>query len=114
VTSGTLAAIFCTLLAIVWAWHAGMAARERANAAAADACERLRLELLDGTVALARLWPRRDANGRLGLERTYNFEYTDDGRRRLQGFVVILGRTVTSMGLASARDAAPPQARRPH
>jgi len=85
-----------------------MAARERANAAAGEACERLRLELLDGTVALARLWPRRDETGRLSLERTYSFEYTDDGRRRLRGFVVLLGRRVTSMGLAAAKDAPPP------
>jgi len=86
-----------------------MAARERANAAAGEACERLRLELLDGTVALARLWPRRDDTGRLTLERTYTFEYTDDGRRRLRGFVVLLGRRVTSIGLAAAKDGPPPQ-----
>lgn len=102
-TPAGLATVFCAVLAAVWAWHASMAARERANAAAGDACGRLRLELLDGTVSLARIWPRRDDSGRLSLERTYAFEYTDDGRRRLQGFVVLLGRRVTSVGLAAAR-----------
>jgi len=109
VTPGALAAVFCCTLGLVWAWHASMAARERANAAAGEACERLRLELLDGTVALARLWPRRDDAGRLTLERTYTCEYTDDGRRRLRGFVVLLGRRVTSIGLAAAKDGPPPQ-----
>ena len=107
-TPAALAATSCVLVAFVWAWHASMAARERANAAAHEACERLRLVLLDGTVALTRIWPRRNETGQLSLERTYEFEYTDDGRRRLGGFVVMLGRRVTSVGLASARSPAPP------
>lgn len=91
------------VLAIIWFWHASMAAREQANGAAREACERLRLVMLDGTVAIARLWVRRDLDGRLRFERTYGFEYTDDGYRRLRGFVVTLGARVTSVGLAAAR-----------
>jgi hypothetical protein len=102
-----LAGLFFAVLGAVWFWHASMAARERANAAAAEACERLRLTLLDGTVALARLWPRRAADGRLRLERSYGFDYTDDGMRRLKGFVVILGGRVESVGLAAARGSPP-------
>ncbi len=89
------------LLAIIWFWHASMSAREHANAAARDACGRLQLVMLDGTVSIARLWFRRDADGRLRVERTYGFEYTDDGYRRLRGFVVTLGPQVTSVGLAA-------------
>jgi hypothetical protein len=88
--------------ALTWAWYANMAARERANQAAREACSREQLVMLDGTVALARAWPRRDRHGRLRLERTYGFEYTDDGHRRLQGFVVMLGREVATVGLAAA------------
>lgn len=102
-TGGWLGAVLLALLAGVWLWHSSMAAREKANEAAAEACRRLQLNLLDGTVALARLWPRRDERGQLTLERTYAFEYSDDGRRRLEGFVVMLGRRVASVGLASAR-----------
>jgi hypothetical protein len=90
------------LAAAAWAWYASMAAREAANQAAREACARLRLVMLDGTVAITRAWPRRDRNGRLRLERTYGFEYTDDGHRRLQGFVVMLGAEVVSVGLAAA------------
>lgn len=89
------------LLAIIWFWHASMSAREHANAAAREACGRLQLVMLDGTVSIARLWFRRDADGRLRIERTYGFEYTDDGYRRLRGFVVTLGPRVTSVGLAA-------------
>jgi hypothetical protein len=91
------------VLVMIWFWHASMGARERANAAAREACDRLRLVMLDGTVSISRLWFRRGLDGRLHFERTYGFEYTDDGYRRLRGFVVTLGEQVTSVGLASAR-----------
>jgi hypothetical protein len=93
------------VLGIIWFWHASMTAREHANAAAHEACQRLRLVMLDGTVALSRLWFRRDGDGRLRFERTYSFEYTDDGHRRVRGFVVALGARVTSVGLAAATSA---------
>lgn len=96
------------VLGIIWFWHASMSARECANSAAREACERLRLVMLDGTVSIVRLWFRRDVDGRLKFERTYGFEYTDDGYRRLRGFIVTLGSRVTSVGLASARNAGPP------
>ncbi len=85
---------------LIWFWHASMSAREQANRAARETCGRLQLVMLDGTVSIMRLWPRRDHNGRLRLERSYGFEYTDDGYRRLRGFVITLGATVTSVGLA--------------
>lgn len=91
------------VLGVIWFWHASMSAREQANSAAREACERLRLVMLDGTVSISRLWIRRDTDGRLRFERTYGFEYTDDGHRRLKGFVVTLGSRVTSVGLAAAR-----------
>lgn len=91
------------VLGIIWFWHSSMSARERANGAAREACERLQLVMLDGTVSIARLWFRRDTDGRLRFERTYGFEYTDDGYRRLRGFIVTLGSRVTSVGLAARR-----------
>jgi hypothetical protein len=108
VTLNSMMAVALVVLGIIWFWHASMSARERANVAAREACERLRLVMLDGTVAISRLWLRRDGDGRLRVERTYGFEYTDDGYRRLKGFVVTLGARVTSVGLAAARGMAPP------
>jgi hypothetical protein len=102
VSTRSLVVVAGLLGALTWAWYASMAAREQANRAAREACGRLQLVMLDGTVAIARAWPRRDRNGRLRLERTYGFEYTDDGHRRLQGFVVVLGTEVVSVGLAAA------------
>ena len=98
----SLLIVAALVLGLIWFWHASMAARERANAAAREACDRLHVGMRDGTVWMSRLWLRRNAQGRLSIERTYGFDYTDDGHRRLRGFVVTLGPTVISVGLAAA------------
>jgi hypothetical protein len=85
-----------------WIWYSAMAAREAANEAARELCGRLRLRLLDDTVALARIRPVRSPLGQWRLRRHYVFDYTDDGARRLQGFIVLMGRNVESSGLAGA------------
>ena len=85
-----------------WFWYWAMAARETANRAAAELCGQLGLRLLDDTVALARVRPVRSPLGQWRLRRHYVFDYTDDGARRLQGFVVLMGRELESCGLASA------------
>ena len=84
-----------------WFWHDSLGVRERANRAAMEACEELRLQFLDGTVAFARLWPVRGYGGRLTLRRTYVFDYTADSVARRQGFVVLLGTKVESVGFAN-------------
>jgi hypothetical protein len=80
-------------------WQNSLGARERANRAAQDACERMQVQFLDGTVAFARLALARDA-GRLTLRRTYVFDYTAASIERLQGFVVVLGQRIESIGFA--------------
>lgn len=86
--------------AVAWFWQDSLAARERANAAAIEACERLSLQFLDGTVAFARIAVTRGAGGRLTLRRTYVFDYTANSIERLQGFVVMTARRVETVGYA--------------
>lgn len=85
--------------AAVWFWQDSLAARESANAAAKEACTRLGLQFLDGTVAFARLALVR-VNGWLQLRRTYVFDYTATSIERRQGFVLLTGRRVESIGYA--------------
>jgi Protein of unknown function (DUF3301) len=89
-------------------WQANTEARARAHDAARDACERASLQLLDDAVVLKSWRLGRDRAGRLGLERTYLFDYSDDGAGRHQGFVVLRGHVVEIVGLGptlvSARD----------
>ncbi|MDS4042025.1 MAG: DUF3301 domain-containing protein [Candidatus Competibacter sp.] len=72
-------------------WRDSLGAREQARAASSRACRRMGVQLLDDTVALERLWPRRDRDGRLKLERLYVFEFTDTGQRRQVGSVLLVG-----------------------
>ena len=89
------------LAAAVAFWHSSLAARERANSAALDACERLRLQFLDGTVAFANLALTRRPGGKLSLRRTYVFDYTADSIERRQGFVILTGPRLDSVGFAN-------------
>jgi hypothetical protein len=85
--------------AVLWFWQDSLAARESANAAAMEACRRLGLQFLDGTVAFARVALVREA-GWLKLRRTYVFDYTATSIERRQGFVLLTGRRVESVGYA--------------
>jgi len=97
--SWTLLLLLVALLAVAWFWHDSLGARECANAAALDTCRSTGASLLDGTVAFRRLEPVRIEGGSLQLRRTYVFDYTRDGVTRQQGFVVLTGHTVDSVGL---------------
>ncbi|HEY6644706.1 DUF3301 domain-containing protein [Povalibacter sp.] len=93
--------------ALAWFWQDSLAARERANAAAMEACERLSLQFLDGTAAFARIGWTRNGSGRFTLRRTYVFDYTANSIERLQGFVVLSGHRVETVGYAQGEPARP-------
>jgi hypothetical protein len=83
-----------------WFWQDSLGARERANKAAVQACERLSLQFLDGTVAFARIAVVRGDSG-LVLRRTYVFDYTANSIERRQGFVVMTAHRIDSVGYAA-------------
>lgn len=85
------------------AWFDGLRARERALAAGREACSRHGLQLLDDTVALARLRLARDDEGRLRVQRTYTFEFSDTGDNRREGEVVTLGPELLDLRLEPFR-----------
>ena len=97
--SWTLLALLVLLVAVTWYWHDSLGARERANDAAFDTCRVTGASLLDGTVAFRGIRVVRDRGGPLQLRRTYVFDYTRDGYTRQQGFVVLTGHGVDSVGL---------------
>ena len=91
---------------VVWFWQDSLRARDVANDAAMRACADLQLQFLDGTAAFSRLRLVRDL-GRLSLQRTYVFDYTAQTMERLQGFVVMTGWRIDSVGFARPTHAAP-------
>ena len=85
--------------ALGWLWWDSMQAREAAVSAARAACEAEGLLFLDDTVGIASLKPARNADGRLLLQRAYDFEFSDTGDNRVKGSVVMLGRRVLLLNL---------------
>ena len=85
--------------ALAWLWLDSLKAREAAVVAARAACASEGLLLLDDTVAISALKPARDEEGRLRLQRAYDFEYSDTGNNRLKGSVVLLGHRVVVLNV---------------
>jgi len=87
------------VLAALWLWVDSLRARERALQAGRSACRRYGLQLLDDTVAIARLRLARDREGRLALERRYVFEFTETGDNRRDGAMVLIGAELADIQL---------------
>ena len=87
------------LAALAWLWFDSLKAREAAIAAAREACAAEGLMLLDATVAISGLKVARDDDGRLRLQRAYDFEYSNTGDNRLKGSVVLLGHEVVVLNV---------------
>lgn len=121
--------LFLLLAALLAAfWYDSLGARECALEAGRRACRHAEVQLLDQTVALARLGLRRDRRGRLRLTRCYQFEFSRDGSDRWLGRVLLLGQYAESVQLEhpdgllilphgrptrAAAEASPPQAPTP-
>jgi hypothetical protein len=91
--------LLIAILATIAFWHNSLGAREAANGAAQETCTATGAALLDGTVAFRSMRVVRGEGGRPQLERTYLFDYSTDGATRRQGFVIVSGRRVESIGL---------------
>jgi hypothetical protein len=87
------------LLALIWFWLDSMRAREAAIVVVRRACTRNDVQLLDETVVLVKLRPGRDASGRVGWRRRFQFEFSNEGDNRSHGEVELLGRRVTALHL---------------
>lgn len=88
-------------------WSAGRAAAERAEKLGRDACHASGVQWLDQSVHLQGVRLRRHDAGRLGIERTFRFDYSQDGFDRHVGRLVLLGdRLVAFTGPRPATEVA--------
>ena len=85
--------------AVALFWHDALGCRDLANVVAKETCQSTGAALLNGTVAFHALRVVRGEGGRPALERTYLFDYSQDGETVRQGFVVVSGGRVESVGL---------------
>lgn len=80
----------------VLAWTSARAAAERAGEVGRAACEAAGVQWLDQTVHASGLRLCRGEDGRLGLERSFRFEYSEDGADRHVGRLVLRGTRLVS------------------
>lgn len=95
--------LLAVFAALGWLWWDSMQAREAAVNAARAACNAEGLQFLDDTVGIASVKPARNADGRLLLQRAYDFEFSDNGDNRIRGSVVMLGRRVILLNVLTPR-----------
>ena len=84
---------------LIWMWFDILKAREAAIRQVKTTCALEQLMLLDDTVAVSGMRFARDDEGRLKLQRSYDFEYTDTGNNRRKGSVVLLGHRVIMLNV---------------
>lgn len=77
-------------------WSASRAAAERADAVGRNACRVAGVQWLDETVHASGLRLQRGDDGRLGFERSFRFEYSEDGDDRHVGRLVLRGQRLVS------------------
>ncbi len=93
-------AIIGIVVAGGWLLWDSLKAREAANAAIRPACRAAGFLFLDDTVALERMRPARNEDGRMRVGRVYRFDYSDTGDNRRRGRVSLLGAHVLHVDLA--------------
>ena len=75
---------------------AARAAAERATEVGHDACQAAGVQWLDQSVHAIGMRLRRKDDGWLGLERSFRFEYSEDGQERHVGRLVLFGDELVS------------------
>lgn len=85
--------------AVAWFWVDSMRARELASSVCRRTCRRCDVQFLDDTVALVALGITRVDDKQLRIRRVYQFEFSDDGRERFAGIVVISGTHIDTIHL---------------
>ena len=98
--------LMIAVVAAFFFFSAARAAAERAADVGRDACHAAGVQWLDQSVHASGLRVRRKASGWLGLERSFRFEYSEDGVDRHVGRVVLLdGKLVSFSGPTRAAQA---------
>ena len=86
-----------------WYWWSAQGVKEIALKAAKLHCREMGVQLLDESVALHRLWFKKDPNNKTRTWRSYLFEFTSTGEERYQGRVILLGKIVEQVQLQAHR-----------
>jgi hypothetical protein len=78
-------------------WYIGRSSHDRAVETARETCRRQGVQFLDGTAVLKSVRPAWSRTEGPALERTYTFDYSEDGVTRLSGCIVMRNFRVTAI-----------------
>ena len=92
---GPILLLVAIALGYAW-WSSARTAAERAEEVGRNACHAAGVQWLDQTVHADGLRLRRRRDGRLGLERSFRFDYSRDGVERHVGRMVLRGDRLVS------------------
>ena len=92
----TLLILMIALVAGFFFFSAARAAAERATEIGRDACHAAGVQWLDQSVHATGMRLRRRDDGWLGIERSFRFEYSEDGQERHVGRLVLFGDELVS------------------
>ena len=92
------------LAGATWYWWLTMRSKELAKQAGKQACDRYKVQFLDETVELKKVWIRRNETGRIEFCRLFFFEFATDGAMRYQGRVLILGQQISNVEMDAYRE----------
>lgn len=93
-------ALTATLCAL---WWQNLKIREFATRQVRAYCQQQDVQLLDESIALKGMKPKRDDSGRMALERSYQFSFTSTGDERYTGLIRLHGRKVLTFELQPHR-----------
>ena len=92
---GPILLLLAIALGYGW-WSSARKAAERAEEVGRNACHVAGVQWLDHTVHADGLRLRRRRDGWPGLERSFRFEYSEDGQERHVGRLVLMGDELVS------------------
>ncbi|OQW93146.1 MAG: hypothetical protein BWK79_12725 [Beggiatoa sp. IS2] len=95
----TLILFFVISLCVGFWWFNTQRSREVAKIVCQRACGQFQLQLLDDTITLVRMRPKRTRYGIWIIQRVYHFEFYDGRDQRLQGVLMMHGLTVEMLEL---------------
>ncbi len=77
-----------------------------ANNIAQQVCRQNNVQFLDGTVVFQKLWPKRNKEDEIRMQRYYAFDYMPEVSETIEdsrktGFIVMHGTQLTAVGLAA-------------
>lgn len=94
---------FLLIAAVIYFWWHLQGIRQVALRAGRAHCKTENVQLLDETVALARVRLKRGHQGRLQWSSRFTFEFTTTGADRYKGFIDLIGQRVELISLGAYR-----------